>query len=710
VWLRHLSNTLTLSLVAVMILPAISFSQEKVGCNQLIEVRLQVPSGWKHPFDSQDIRVDAEMTDTQNHSWIVPCYYHAENDWRLRFSAPEPGDYTYRVSASLQGASAKEFVSGIFTVVHSETSGQIRVHPQNPFYFAAREGKLFYPVGENLAWVNSNEDMGTYLQKLGSNGGNWIRLWMCNWGLTDLEWTNKHFPVYRGLEGYSLENAARIDGIFSKAAEQGIRIQLVINHHGQYATEVNPNWADNPFNVENGGILKDPKEFFTHPEMKRRYKDRLRYLVARWGWSPNLFGWELWNEVNNTDALRKGSPDERRAVLDWHVEIARFLRELDPYNHLITTSGCTIKKDSSEDDTWGLPEFDFNQAHDYVPNLIDRIRGLAVDMRRFKKPFFYGELGISEVNWPNPEEAIPLHDMLWTSVVSPVAGTAMTWYWDNNVDQPNNYFHFAPVRKVVDSIPWANEEFEPCTFLWKSSGEKGVDLVLAPGVGWAKSTVEMIPVDPCHGAPAMGGMSHYLQGLGKPEMRVVPRFSLECGHPIQAVLNLNGASKGGGSVLVIIDGKKAVEAVFPPGENNESREKIGIPLSYTFAIPQGQHEVLLENHGDDWVDLKSLVLEGYSDRGLVMGMKGKNQILVWIRDRKYNGPLSNPPSHEETLQEINVRIPDIPPGAFHLTRWDTRTGATQDLGEVTAPQTELSFTAKEIAKDAFFQFVRKDGI
>lgn len=709
-WFKTLMHLPVLIIVMSLSVPTACYSQTKVGCNQMLELRLEVPTGWKNPFDSQDIRVDAEITGPGGKTWRVPCYYHAENDWRFRFAAPAPGAYTYRVSTSLQGAPATEFTSGTFEAIPSEAPSQIGIHPQSPLYFATREGKCFYPVGENLAWMNVKaEEYETYLTKLGAHGANWIRVWMCNWGLTDLEWTDKDFPEYRGLTGYSLENAARIDGIFEKAAEHGIRIQLVINHHGQYATKVNPNWDGNPYNVANGGFLEDPKQFFTHPEMKRRYKDRLRYLVGRWGWSPTLFGWELWNEVNNTDALRKGTPEERQAVLDWHIEMARYLRELDPYQHLITTSGCATREEAWEDDTWGLPEFDFNQAHDYVANLIDRIRTIAVDMRRFNKPFFYGELGISEVNWPDPQEAIPLHDMLWASVVSPVAGTSMSWYWDINVDQYNAYPHFAPVRKLVDSVDWASEGFEPCELVWRSGGEGGVDLVLSPGVGWAKSTVETIPVDPCLGAPLMGGFSHYLQGLGKPEMRVVPRFLLDCSHPIQTVLNINGASSGGGAVLVKVDGNKVMETTFPPDGSISKEEKEKIPLSYTFTVPEGRHEVTLENNANDWVDIKSIVLEGYSDRGLVMGMKGKKQILIWVRDRKYNGPLSDPPTTEEILQRIEIQVPSLASGKFQITRWDTRTGTTQDLGEVSASPEGIVFSAGEIVKDAFFQLVRKAG-
>ena len=41
----------------------------------------------------------------------------------------------------------------------------------------------------------------------------------------------------------------------------------------------------------------NPAAFFTDPEAKALFKQRLRYLVARYGAYRNLLAWELFNEV-----------------------------------------------------------------------------------------------------------------------------------------------------------------------------------------------------------------------------------------------------------------------------------------------------------------------------------------------------------------------------------------------------------------------------
>jgi hypothetical protein len=55
-------------------------------------------------------------------------------------------------------------------------------------------------------------------------------------------------------------------------------------------------------------------------------RKRLRYNVARWGWAPHLAAWELWNEVDNLDGF------DPAANAAWHREMARYLREIDPWH------------------------------------------------------------------------------------------------------------------------------------------------------------------------------------------------------------------------------------------------------------------------------------------------------------------------------------------------------------------------------------------
>ncbi len=701
---------LVLIILNTMLLPEGQSAQNPVACYDLYELKLKAPQGVSEPFTSSNIQVDAEITRPDQKIDVVPCYYHAGQDWRLRYSPSIPGSHHIRVTCSLQGAQPAVIQEATFEAAASDLPGFIKVHPDNPHFFATAHNKTFYPVGENLAWIDpKRENYRTYFEKLSANHANWVRVWLCFWGLTELEWSSNQNHAYHGLKGYSLENAERIDQIFQAARDHGIFIQLVINHHGQYSTEVNPNWDSNPYNQANGGFLESPIQFFTHPEMKKRYKDRLRYLVARWGWTQNLFGWELWNEVNNTDALKKGTPAERQAVLDWHIEMARFLKALDPYDHLVTTSGCYIDESQGEDSTWNLPEFDYNQAHDYVSNIIGRIRSLAIQMRKYQKPFFNGEIGIHEIEWPAASEAIPLHDMLWTSLVSPQAGSAMTWYWDLNVDRHNLYSHFLPVAEIAAKIRWAEEDPLPMHADWTSQGVAPTELILEPGIGWGRSEVADIPVSPTLGGPAMGSISHYLQSAGKPDMRVNPVFHLAPSSPIRAAVILTGASRNGGSLLARLDGEVVGEIHLPPHDQKEDEIDLAKNRNRVdFDIPAGTHSLVLENPGTDWVKIKQVVFEEFADRLEVFAQGGKTQFLLWVRDRAYRSQVAQSWDAAMAIPRVEIELPELKLGTYSVTRWDTRTGQTSNLGPLEADSSGGRIILEKVDKDAFLLLERID--
>ena len=85
----------------------------------------------------------------------------------------------------------------------------------------------------------------------------------------------------------------------------------------------------------------------------------LRYIVARWGYSPNIMGWELWNEFNTVKAYKT---ELERSLLEWTAEMARYIKSIDPNNHMTTTSlgSCDF-----DDALWHLPEMDWAQMHGY---------------------------------------------------------------------------------------------------------------------------------------------------------------------------------------------------------------------------------------------------------------------------------------------------------------------------------------------------------
>ena len=75
---------------------------------------------------------------------------------------------------------------------------------------------------------------------------------------TTLEWrANKQY--YGGVGILSMPIASKLDRIVESCEQNSISIQLVLQHHGQFSTNVNPNWSDNPYNIiyaaSDGGFL-----------------------------------------------------------------------------------------------------------------------------------------------------------------------------------------------------------------------------------------------------------------------------------------------------------------------------------------------------------------------------------------------------------------------------------------------------------------------
>ena len=113
-------------------------------------------------------------------------------------------------------------------------------------------------------------------------------------------------------------------------------------------------------------------------------KRKLRYIVARWGYSPSILAFELFNEVQFTDAAQLNMWNIIEA---WHNEMAQFIRANDVYHHLITSSSDLTKP------IWD--QTDYYQHHDYPSDLITGIRD-AQDITSSQPvaPDFSGECGI----------------------------------------------------------------------------------------------------------------------------------------------------------------------------------------------------------------------------------------------------------------------------------------------------------------------------
>ena len=400
-----------------------------------------------NPFDPAEIDLRVRFTSPQGETLLVPAFRYQEFDrttleasgepgWRARFTPTAPGAWTAR--AELDGA-----VSAPVTVdvaPDPDARGFVRLHPADGRYFAFDDGSFFLPIGPNVAW-GGDDVLGDYerwLDRLSQNGGNAARIWMASWSFA-IEWDDTGLGDYT----HRLRQAWLLDQVFRMAEERGIYLMLTLLNHGAFSTTVNPEWAENPYNADLGGPCVNPQDFITDPAAKEFFQRRLRYIAARWAYSPNLWAWEWWNEVNWT-------PITDDMLAPWMAEMTEALHTHDPYRHLITHS----VGGGSRSSIWSVPELDFAQVHDYSGgDLLDVFPAGYAQIGRVApgKAVVLGELGYASAadEGDVDAEGIHVHDGIWAAPFTGYASTAMHWWWDSHIDAHDLWPHYRGIAEFL---------------------------------------------------------------------------------------------------------------------------------------------------------------------------------------------------------------------------------------------------------------------
>jgi hypothetical protein len=448
-----------------------------------------------NPFDPGEVAVDVELRGPGGLAVTVPAFLYQDfvrgqqpngaetlvpdgpREWRFRFTPTRPGAWRWRwlrtTAAGVERGDWVRFVAG--PNLDPDRHGFVRV-AEGSRYLAFDDGTPFFPVGENLAWADHRGTFAyeDWMAKLAASGASYIRLWMPSWDMGLV-----YAPAT--LEDWSarMDRAWRLDRVIELAEQYGLQVMLSVQNHGPFELGgfFGSGWSANLYNAANGGPLAEPHEFFSDPEAREIFRRYLRYVAARWGHSPNVMCFELWNEVDLTE-----QPDDIQTVVDWHREMAGVLREHDPNDHLITTSTSdevmtfvlALGNFPIEDyplvyePVWQMPEIDFVQLHSYqihgwgvILPVAPALFALTDRMLQYGKPVLVAEAGvdfrgIAETLAADPEGE-GFHDILWAGAFSGAFGSGMSWWWDFVVDTEDWYFHFAPLARLMDGVPFALE-------------------------------------------------------------------------------------------------------------------------------------------------------------------------------------------------------------------------------------------------------------
>ena len=329
-----------------------------------------------NPFDPDTIRVDGLFTSPSGQTVTVPAYWHqtyqrtlsggneslsklGSPEWRLRYAPPALGSYSLTVTVRTNGQPCGLPAATNFTVSGSgpaSGTGYVRADASRQ-HFQTGDGQPLRLIGENVCWPGSRGtfDYDDWFAAMQAAGENYARLWMCPWffGIeTDV----------RSLNNYQLDHAWQLDYVFHLAEQRGIYLELCLDYHGMFAVDPdywggNNYWPVNPYCITNGGPCVNQNAFFTNVTAQTIYQKRLRYLVARYSYSPNLLGWQFFNEIDNVYSYLRPTD-----VAAWHGLMGSWLGTNDPFGHLRTTSFAGA---DPRPEMWSLPQMDYVCCHAY---------------------------------------------------------------------------------------------------------------------------------------------------------------------------------------------------------------------------------------------------------------------------------------------------------------------------------------------------------
>jgi hypothetical protein len=178
----------------------------------------------------------------------------------------------------------------------------------------------------------------------------------------------------------------------------------------------------------------------------------LDYVVARWGHATALFAWELWNEADLAEAYSDTT------LLEWHKEMAAYLKKIDAHGHLVTTSVSDSKRHFG---LFELKNIDFVSVHMYTHDVVDRIHQDYELYERLGKPVFVGEFagGVSPADDGDDRVGARLHAGLWAALMTPLAGNAMPWWWDTHIEKNDLYYHWRALTRFAGGIDRRGKTF-----------------------------------------------------------------------------------------------------------------------------------------------------------------------------------------------------------------------------------------------------------
>lgn len=323
---------------------------------------------------------------------------------------------------------------------------RIVVRPGLP-YFQTETGAAWTPIGANdaitwpdLAGLFRRRDLPAverHLVALKASGVTCIRLM--------LEYCHGEHRYLEKPVGRFVPNMVQLwDDLFAMLERVGMRVLLTPYDTFFMWTR----WRHHPYNRANGGPCASRRAWLTCPATRAAIKARLAFASDRWGASPALFAWDLWNEMHPAHA-----GDDVAATARFVDDIAPWFRAYEIARHgraapqgVSVFGPVLVDQPAMNEPIFRHPALDFATTHLYEKGTIDaprdtvaparavaRLMRDAVGETRDQRPVFDSEHGPIH-SFKDRKRTLPaafddeyFRHIQWAHLASGGAGGGMRW-------------------------------------------------------------------------------------------------------------------------------------------------------------------------------------------------------------------------------------------------------------------------------------------
>lgn len=452
-----------------------------------------------NPFDPTEVDVHAVLTSPSGNEKKAIGFYFQDyfeniqkdefeekmtaNPWRIRFAPDELGPWTIEIEILIKGNENPILYTSQFICQKSEHKGPLVTLKTN----TEKDRNLYYKqTGERFVTAGINISNGGFfsykpsqnrrqmegVRKLAEVDGNFVRFEIGAQGALP-DWNNIFNYQSKQDEMFAFDRLL-------SAAEENQIYAILFRHHVEImgdAWDV-PNWKNNPYR-QHFNFTKI-SEYFTNKEAIKWQKNNLRYMYARWGYSPywSFYGYSELEKFINPIIEQEGISNDAAIQLfrKWIVDQNDFIRsELNPDAQFANSYGL-MKKDEKKKGYAGiLSASDVTALHVYSTiknaNFVNRAETVDEFWNLYKQPVILEEIGINDDKLAlYCCTGIEFHNSIWSTLFMGTTGTGMDWWWDRGVMDFGYEASLKPALTFVQPVQNSKQAFTP--YRWSDGRDK----------------------------------------------------------------------------------------------------------------------------------------------------------------------------------------------------------------------------------------------